>query len=239
MIPVSPGTVRIRMQAMMSCLLVLSACSSPTTQLTSCGNVAMTYRYPGETSIGERYEGARWWRIDSQNAPAAAVQEGEPPTADPGEPIFPVVNCSSKEYVCARTYRHVFAAPRAEIKDGATYIVEGSSLSVQGCLRSENGRCETAVLISDCRSVDSAMRKRAAVGAIVGKDCRATGWGQQIVFIFDRDRGVIAYEQADWWKPGTDVSRWDISTLGKSAGLLALVETRGLLSCEIDSSQHL
>jgi hypothetical protein len=55
------------------------------------------------------------------------------------------------------------------------------------------------------------------------------------MFIADKERGVIAYEQADWWKPGTDISRWDLSALGVSAGLLALVETKGLLSCEMVS----
>lgn len=55
------------------------------------------------------------------------------------------------------------------------------------------------------------------------------------MFIFDRERGVIAYEPADWWKLGTDISRWDLSTLGGSAGLMALVEQKGLLSCEISA----
>jgi len=232
------GSTQAILKFTIACAFILSSCSLPTPHSSSCGDATMTYKYPGENSIGERYEGDHWWRINSQSAPKAASGEITPSTADPGEPTFPVFDCSSEEFVCARTYRHVFAVPRGEFKVGARYIAEGSDLSTEGCLRSVNGVCKTALFISDCRSVDGATRNRADIGAIVGKDCRVTGWGQQVMFIADRERGVIAYEQADWWKPGTDISRWDLSTLGTSAGLLALVETKGLLSCGITSAKR-
>jgi hypothetical protein len=214
-------------------VVMLSSCASPTTPQSSCGDVTMTYKYPGEGSIGERYSKDRWWRINSQNAPEAMVQETKPPTVGLREQTFPLVDCSSDDFVCVRTYHRVYAVPRGEFKPGAKYSAEGAGLTIEGCLRSVNSDCKTALFISDCRSADSGNRKRAEAGDVVGTNCRATGWGQQIMFVADRERGVIAYEQADWWKPGTDISRWDLSTLGVSAGLLALVEVKGLLSCKI------
>lgn len=216
--------------------MALSSCALSDPPLSSCGDVTMTYKYPGEGSIGERYQKDRWWRINSQNAPEAVAPETAPSTVDSGEQVFPISDCSSAGINCVRTYQRVFAAPRGEFTVGARYIAAGANVSMEGCLRSENGECKTALFISDCRSADSATRKLAEAGEVVGNDCHATGWGQQIMFIADRERGVIAYEQADWWKPGTDISRWDLSTLGVSAGLLALVETKGLLSCKMPSS---
>ncbi len=232
-------SMRAILKFTMASTVMLSSCALPTTSLPSCGDVTMTYKYPGDGSIGERYRKDRWWRINSQNAPEVAAQEAKPSTVDLGEQKFPVADCSSAGFVCARTYHRVFAVPRGDFKTGATYVAEGASLSMEGCLLSANSECRTALFISDCRSTDGAARNRAAVGEIVGKDCRAAGWGQQIMFIADRERGVLAYEQADWWKAGTDISRWDLSTLGVSAGLLALVETKGLLSCEISSVERL
>lgn len=222
----------IRVLAVAS-LLILSSCASP--PASSCGDVAMTYKYPGEGSIGERFRKDRWWRINSQNAPEAASEEAKPLAADLGEQTYPMADCSNAQLACVRTYQRVFAVPRGEFKVGARFIAEGASLSLEGCLRRVGGDCQTALFISDCRSADDGTRNRSKAGEIVGMNCRATGWGQQIMFIADRQRGVIAYEQADWWKPGTDLSRWDLSTLGVSAGLMALVETNGLLFCEMSS----
>ncbi len=217
--------------------VMLSSCAPPTKSPSPCGDITMTYKYPGEGSIGDRYRSGRWWRINSQNAPEAVTQNSKSTVANSVETTFPLINCSRDGFACVRTYQRVFAVPRGEFNSGAKYTVEGASISMEGCLRDADGECKTALFISDCRSADGAAQDRAQAGKVVGRDCRATGWGQQIMFIADRDRGVIAYESADWWKPGTDVSRWDLSTLGKSAGLLALVETHGLLSCEMSSSK--
>lgn len=216
----------------------LSACASPTISIAACGDVTMTYQYPGDGSIGDRYWGSSWWRINSQNAPEASTQKAGQAEVSSPEEIFPLAKCSSSSFACVRTYQRVFAVPRGEWNSGARYVAQGASLSIEGCLRREVGECKTALFISDCRSTDGETRSRAAPGNILGKDCRESGWGQQIIFIADRERGIIGYEPADWWITGTDISRWDLSTLGVSASLLALVEPKGLLSCEISSTSR-
>lgn len=218
--------------------MVLSSCALSAGQLPRCQDATMTYKYPGEGAIGERYQSGLWWRINSENAPEALAVKETPSTVDPREQTYPLADCSTADVVCVRTYHRVFAIPRGEIKPGARYVAEGADVIIEGCLRNVDNECMTALFISDCRSADSSSRSRAPAGEIVGKDCRATGWGQQVMFIFDRERGVIAYEPADWWKSGTDISRWDLSTLGVSAGLLALVESKGLLSCEVSSPER-
>lgn len=216
--------------------MVLSSCALSAKPLPPCEDATMTYKYPGEGSIGERYQGGRWWRINSENAPETAATQETPSTAASQEQTYPLVDCSTAEFLCVQTYQRVLAVPRGEVKAGTKYVVEGADVTIEGCLHSSDDECLTALVISDCRSADSSPRSRAPVGEIVGKDCRLSGWGQQVMFIVDRKRGVIAYELADWWKPGTDISRWDLSTLGVSAGLLALVEAKGLLSCEMPAS---
>jgi hypothetical protein len=217
--------------------MMLSSCALSAKPLPACDDATITYKYPGEGSIGERYRSGRWWRINSENAPEVGAAQETSSTVSSEEQTYRLADCSTADLVCVRTYHRVFAVPRGEIKPGAKYVAEGADLTIEGCLSSSDGECRTALFISDCRSAESSLRARAPAGEIVGKDCRASGWGQQVMFIFDRERGLIAYEPADWWKPGTDISRWDLSTLGVSAGLLALVESKGLLSCEV-SSQH-
>lgn len=214
--------------------MTVGACTSSATSLSPCGDATMTYQYPGEDSLGERYQSGLWWRINSKNAPEAAATS-EAATTVPPEEAHLLDDCSTTEFLCVRTYHRVFAVPRGEIQSGTKYVVSGADITIEGCLRSSDGECTTALFISDCRSAASARRSGAPAGEIVGRDCRLGGWGQQVLFIFDRERGVIAYEPADWWKLGTDISYWDLSTLGVSAGLLALVESKGLLSCELSS----
>jgi hypothetical protein len=209
------------------------ACSSPAKPLPVC-NTVMTYKYPGDGSIGERYRGNRWWLINSENTPETAVER--PDISDDFAAIdesFAIVDCSNANANCARTYQRVFAAPKGEIAAGTTFEIQGAKIAIEGCLRGEAERCTTALFISNCRRRDASSNSSVTPGEIVGGDCRKSPWGQQIMFIYDVERGVIAYESADWWKPGTDTSRWDLSTLGVSAGLMSLVESKGLLSCQI------
>jgi hypothetical protein len=215
--------------------IMLTSCALSAKPLPACENEAITYKYPGEGSVGERYRSGGWWRINGENAPEVGAAQETSSTVSSEERAYPLAVCSTADLVCVRTYHRVFAVPRSGIKPGSKYVAEGADLSIEGCLSSSDGECRTALIISDCRSAESSPGARGPVGEIVGKDCRASGWGQQIMFIFDRERGVIAYEPADWWKAGTDISRWNLSTLGVSAGLLALVESKGLLSCEISS----
>lgn len=227
-----PSSSVVRLSTALGVAL-LSACAPQTVPTSPCGDVTMTYKYPGEGSIGERYAGGRWWRINNQSSPESVTDRARRPDTSSLQETFPLTNCSSDAYVCVRTYQRVFAVPRGKYRGGAKYDVDGASLSMEGCLRSAGDECTTALFISDCRATDGATRGRSEAGPILGQNCRTSGWGEKIMFIADRERGVIAYEPADWWKSGTDISRWDLSTLGRSAGLLALVESKGLLSCEM------
>lgn len=230
------------MYSMRTCLLsvavtsVLEACSQSAKPLPACGDTVMTYKYPGEGSIGERYQSGRWWRINTENAPEIALTESES-SGNSGErdASFPINDCSNAVYICARTYERVFAVPRGNIEVGTKYEIEGAQIAIEGCLRSKAEKCVTALFVSDCRRKDSLSDGGVPPGRIVGESCRDRDWGQQVIFVYDIDRGVIAYDSADWWKPGTDISDWDLSTLGVSAGLLALIEAKGLLTCRIRS----
>lgn len=215
---------------------VLAACAESAKSLPACGDTLMTYKYPGEGSIGERYQHGRWWRTNAENAPETALTQSKP-LGNSIEPdaSFPIVDCSNADYLCARTYQRVFAVPRGSIGVGTTYEIEGAQITIEGCLSSKAEKCVTALFVSNCRPMDDLNDGRVPPGAIVGESCRNSAWGQQVMFVYDIERGVIAYESADWWKPGTDISAWDLSTLGVSAGLLALIEAKGLLTCRINS----
>ncbi len=216
--------------------LVLEACAQVAKPLPACSDNVMTYKYPGEGSIGERYQSGQWWRINTENTPETALTQPEPlGNSVERDASFPIIDCSNAEYICARTYQRVFAVPRGNIEVGATYEIEGAQITIEGCLRSKADKCATALFVSDCRRINSMSDGEVPPGTIVGGNCRNGLWGQQVIFIYDIERGVIAYESADWWKPGADTSEWDLSTLGVSAGLLALIEAKGLLTCRINS----
>lgn len=211
--------------------LLLSSCATPVKTSAPCEGVAVTYKYPGEQFYGEHFEKRGWRRFTSEFPPEDVAPEQKESFRKMAEELQPLVDCSTPAVACLRTYDKVFAAPKGQINPGARYVVEGAEVTVEGCLRSVGAECVTALFVSECRSPDR--RPTTPSEVIVGDDCRASGWGQRIIFIFDRDRGVIAYEPADWWVHGTDISGWDLSTLGVSAGLLALVEPKGLLACQM------
>lgn len=198
----------------------------------SCDQAVFTYKYPGEGSVGERFSGDQWWRINPENAPSE-VRPGAESSAIPANTTArnPVRNCSNADYVCTRTERRVFAVPRGDLKDGARFLAEGAEVVNEGCLQRVGDQCVTALFTSDCRERNTSRSSPRVWGEISGSDCRAVSHGLKYLYVYNRDRGVIAYEEAEWWVPGTDHSRWDLSTLGVSAELLALVESRGLLSC--------
>ncbi len=212
---------------------LLASCASPTGPASRCEFTGATYRYPGEQFYGERFERNGWRRFTSEPAPTQAAGEDKQSYEKMAKELMPLLDCSTSEIACLRTFHRVFAAATGEIKPGAKFVAEGATITIEGCVRSVGGECAAAVYVSDCRSADR--RPTAPAGPIEGRDCRVGGRGEQIIYVFDRDRGVIAYEPADWWVPGTDVSRWDLSTLGRSAGLLALIEPRGLLACHSSS----
>jgi hypothetical protein len=210
--------------------LVLSSCAFPTKTSASCESATATYKYPGGQFHGEHFEQRGWRRFTSEFPPKDAAPEYRESYEKMAKELMPLVDCSTPDVACLRTYNKVFAVPKGEIKAGARYVMEGADITIEGCLRSIGTECATALYISDCRSPDG--RPTMPMGVIEGNDCRVGGRGEQVMFVFDRDRGVIAYEPADWWVHGTNISGWDLSTLGKSAGLLALVEPKGLLACQ-------
>lgn len=211
---------------------LLCSCVSPTQPPSKCESQVTTYRYPGEPFYGERFEPGGWKRFTSEFPPKDVTAENKQAYEKMANELMPTVDCSTPEVDCLRTFNKVFAVPKGAITPGEQYVAAGANITIEGCVRSVGAECAAAVYVSDCRSADR--RPTVPAGRIDGNDCRLGGRGEQIVFIFDRDRGVIAYEPADWWVHGTDVSAWDLSTLGTSAGFLALVEHKGLLACGAD-----
>lgn len=214
-------------------VLLASACAPLETALPPCDKQSITYKYPGEESIGEKYKGQNWWRINSDKAPESDAKDLKVNGHPDFNVFYEVVDCSVKKIACARTFEKVFAVPLGEWVSGFSYRIAGADVSIEGCLVGAASGCNVGVFVSDCRQKLPTTVGRSNFGMVIGDDCRKTGWGQQTLFIADRVRGVIAYEQADWWEPGTDLSRWDLSSLGVTAGMMALVEDRGLLSCRL------
>jgi len=191
----------------------------------------MTYQYPGEDHFGYRFQNDRWWRINIGSGPDGDRRANSTSPAWPLDRIEKIVDCSTREYVCAQTYLWVLAVPKANLKSGVSYDIAGAHIQLSTCVRQTTDSCAAIVAVTDCRSRNS--RTPRAVGEIVRNDCRASGWGERVVFIYDRARGVIAFEETDDWIPEEDSRKWDLSSLGKTAAMLALQEPEGLLSCDL------
>jgi len=197
-----------------------------------CTSDYMTYKYPGKNHFGYRFRGGEWWRINIGGGPdnGGAERNSISPTP-PLNRVESIVGCSTSKYLCVETYRWVFAIPKGKLSPGASYDIAGAHIQLEACLRQTSAGCVIILAISDCRSHVGG--KRLSPGEIVANDCRASGWGQRVVYIFDQGRGVIAFEESDDWVPRPDDKVWDLSALGKTAAMLALVENRGLLSCAL------
>lgn len=211
----------------------LSCCAyAQDAQFSRCGNMTMTYKYPGQHGLGERYQGGKWWRVNTDYAPT----ESSPASAKGAHrkriSTYELATCSNQEFACVRTYQWVFAVPVGARAPGLTYEVAGATLKIMGCVQDEDQSCRTILVTSECRSLDGARSTRQSPGKIVGNSCRSSGWGLKMMFLFDRDRRVIAYEDAGEMPETMDLSKWKLSTLGVSAAMHALVEPKGLLSCE-------
>lgn len=205
-------------------------------QLSRCKKAVMTYKYPGKHGLGEQYQGAKWWRVNTEYAPKAATPMDTKRAHQKHTSTYELASCSNKEFACLRTYQWVFAVPVGVRTPGATYEFAGASLKIMGCVQDKDQSCRTVLVTSDCRSLDGSRGARQSPGEIIGNNCRSSGWGLKMIFLFDRDRGVIAYEDAGEMPEAMDLSKWDLSTLGVSAGMRALVEPKGLLSCELSTT---
>lgn len=210
---------------------VLTMICTGSIAVTPCGKDYMTYKYPGKNHFGYRFRDGKWWRINIGGGPDQAPSKNSMSPKPPLGRVEKIVSCSTSEYRCVQTYLWVFAVPKGKLMPTSSYKIAGADIQLGSCLKKTSTGCVTLFAISDCRSHGSG--KSVPPGEAIANDCRASGRGQRVVFIFDQDRGVIAFEESDDWEPQADAGGWDLSSLGRSAAMLALAEQRGLLSCEL------
>jgi len=126
----------------------------------------------------------------------------------------------------------VMAVPRQGFKAREHFVVQGADVYFEGCIVGVGPNCETGLFVSDCRADNQLALSHSSNDEISGVDCRRSRYGSKIIYIYDRQRGVLAFEQADWWSEGgEDVSKWSLERLGVDVSMLALQGSRGLLSC--------
>jgi hypothetical protein len=97
--------------------------------------------------------------------------------------------CSDEMYRCVYGHYRVFAVPRGPLMENSTYVSGGASFRVEKCFRSVNGRCQVALVSSDCQGeippdkcvVVSGGRAASALAGRVG------------YFIFNEDYGITSY----------------------------------------------
>jgi hypothetical protein len=111
-----------------------------------------------------------------------------------------------------------------------SYSVEGAEHNVMGCYENIDKECSTFMVHAKCRSQPAATSS-AERGIIKGEDCQSTGWGRNVLFIYDKKRGVIAFDLVNEGPPEYFDASGDLSSLGKTASIMALVGSRGVLSC--------
>ena len=210
--------------------LALSSCASSVREV-PCGDASFTYRFPPEDSIGINFHGNHWSYVNRQNAPPADASSSLGGTKRPLELGGQMMGCSTADYRCVRTSRLLFAAPVAGLIPHSSFSIVGAEVKVLDCMEFEDGKCNVALLISDCRSDDKGHTKRGQSGAIDPSNCRSTGWGLQVMYIYSRNRGVIGFTEAEWWSPETGIVGWELAKEGVPEGMYGLVEERGLLSC--------
>jgi hypothetical protein len=74
-------------------------------------------------------------------------------------------------------------------------------------------------------------RKSSAPDASTGRaHCTYDSDASRLVYIFDSQRGIIAFQEASGWPDPLDVSRWSLDTIGTTADMYALIEPKGLLA---------
>lgn len=198
----------------------------------SCGAPEMEYLYPSRNTNGYVFSRHGWFSL----VDVTAVEHSS--LARPNSPvrqtsfISPIKECSTVDYRCVRTSELVMAVPRSgTVRPGMSYSVEGARHHVIGCYDLPGEQCRIFMAYSECTS-EIGRRAVDESGKIVGKDCRSSGWGKNALFIFDKERGVVAFDLGTEGPPDNFDPRGDLSTLGRTASIMALTGKRGLLSCK-------
>lgn len=226
-------TTLLRCYAVLSSITAVSLVSCTyEANLRDCADRQFTYRYTPVDSVGERYRDNVWWRINEDNAPQIESSDNHIVRQYDDIRTYTLAGCSTDEVICVRTGRWLFAAPRNDIAPSSSFSIEGAEVRILDCMRSENETCAAALFVSDCRSPDRGHTKYGSPDTISPGNCRQNGWGLQMMYVFDRDRGVIGYADANWWDSTSRITGWNLSEEGIPDSMKRLVEAHGLLSCE-------
>lgn len=98
-------------------------------------------------------------------------------------------NCSDAAQICVIGDHVVFAVPRTGLTPHSIYTAAGAYLRVEKCLREQAGRCDRALVSSDCRWL---LTPDGCTDAPA--DSRANEYrGQISYFIFEQGKGVTSY----------------------------------------------
>jgi hypothetical protein len=98
-------------------------------------------------------------------------------------------DCSDEMYRCVYGQYRVFAVPRGLLMENSTYVSGGASFRVEKCFRSADGRCQVALISSDCQS-EIAPDKCAIVS---GGRPQSRSAGRVAYFIFNEDFGITSF----------------------------------------------
>lgn len=171
--------------------------------------VQMNYRLPGPSGYQYQFSGDE----------SRLVPYGEEAQIDVAPPST-FKDCSTPLVDCIVTDRFVFAVPHGTLKAGQRVEVASTEIKVIGCIPASDTRCATAVLESRCLVEADEVRDV----------CKWEPDVSRMLYIFDSNRGIIAFVGADNWPEITDLSGWRLDSLGTTAGMYALVEPMGLLA---------
>lgn len=98
-------------------------------------------------------------------------------------------DCSDVRYRCVYGFFRVFAIPRQTLSPTEVYVVAGSVLRVEQCLRGDSSVCQVALISSDCQE---RVRPDTCSQTTEGK-AKNRMRGPVLYFIYNEDFGVTAY----------------------------------------------
>jgi hypothetical protein len=164
----------------------------------------LSYKYPGERGYGFRFEGnvLSMYDVETNAISTEVLPE-----------IFQ--DCSSSELRCAVSERRIFVAPRAEPVAGTNYRIAGGSLKVLGCIPDTDTICTVAILETNCVEKTGVCRRIQEA---------------RMVFIYSKERGVFAFDEANGYPEILGVKGWKLETLGDTAAMYALVGESGIFA---------
>jgi hypothetical protein len=198
--------------------LVLAACGRRPSELPLPH--VFIYQYPPAHGYAYCFSGSAADLVPLDGTPAP-LRAG-PPAMD----RTPLNDCSNDTLRCLSSRNFVLAVPRGELEPARSYHVADARIDVLGCIPESDEKCAVAILQSIClvhpTGAEADDRNRT-----VCRDYYATS---RMIYVFDRKRGILAFDEASGWPEHPDLRGWKLDTLGTTAPMYALVGTRGLFA---------